>query len=145
MNAQATQAAPSRRLGRTLLAIGVGLLINFVVALGLDQLFHELDVYPPWGEPMNEPGDNALALSYRVVIAVVSCYVAGRLAPWAPMRHAMILGGIGFVLSSLGAVAAANMDLGPLWYPIALVAVTLPCAWVGGVLARRAVDSGERS
>lgn len=139
MNVQAAQAAPQRRLGRSILAITVGLLINFVAGLGLDQLFHELGVYPPWGEPMNEPGDNALALSYRVVIAVASCYVAGRLAPWAPMRHAMILGGIGFVLSTLGAIAAANMNLGPLWYPIALVAVTLPCAWIGGALARRAV------
>jgi hypothetical protein len=134
-----SEAVPQRHVGRSILAITVGLLINFVGGLGLDQIFHELDVYPPWGEPMNEPGDNVLALSYRIAIAIASCYVTGRLAPWAPMRHALILGGIGFVLSSLGAVAAANMNLGPIWYPIALVAVTLPCAWIGGTLARRAI------
>lgn len=133
----ATIVAPS--LGRSILAIVVGLAINFVAGLGLDQVFHMLGVYPPWGVPMNEPGDNALALSYRIVIAVLSCYVAGRIAPWAPMRHAMILGGIGFVLSTLGAIAATQMALGPIWYPVALVAVTLPCAWLGGALARRAL------
>lgn len=133
------ETALQRHVGRSILAIAVGLLMNFVGGLGLDQIFHELDVYPPWGEPMNEPGDNLLALSYRIVIAIASCYVAGRLAPWAPMRHALILGGIGFLLSSLGAMAAANMNLGPTWYSLTLVSVTLPCAWLGGTFARRAV------
>jgi len=127
---------------RSTLAIVVGLAINFAFGLGLDQIFHMLGVYPPWGVPMNDPGDNVLALSYRIVIALVSCYVAGRIAPWAPMRHALILGGIGFALSTLGALAASQMALGPLWYPLALVAVTLPCAWLGGALARRALARG---
>lgn len=134
-----SEAAPQRHVGRSIFAITVGLLINFVGGVGLDQIFHEIDVYPPWGEPMNDPGDNLLALGYRIVIAIASCYVAGRLAPWAPMRHALALGAIGLVLSSLGAMAAANMNLGPIWYPIALIAVTLPCAWLGGALARRAL------
>lgn len=141
MTAAAAGTAPS--LGRSVLAIVVGLAINFVFGLGLDQVFHMLGVYPPWGVPMNEPGDNLLALSYRIVIAVASCYVAGRIAPWAPMRHALILGGIGFVLSTLGAIAAAQMEMGPIWYPVALVAVTLPCAWLGGALARRAIAQGR--
>lgn len=132
--------APS--FSRSVLAIVVGLAINFVAGLGLDQIFHMLGVYPPWGVPMNDPGDNALALSYRIVIAMLSCYVAGRIAPWAPMRHALILGGIGFVLSTLGAIAASQMALGPIWYPVALVAVTLPCAWLGGALARRTLARG---
>lgn len=137
-----TATAPAPSLGRSVFAIVVGLAINFVAGLGLDQIFHMLGVYPPWGVPMNEPGDNALALSYRIAIAVLSCYVAGRIAPWAPMHHALILGGIGFALSTLGAVAASQMALGPIWYPVALVAVTLPCAWLGGALARRALARG---
>lgn len=133
------EAVPRRRVSRSILAITVGLLINFVGGLGLDQIFHELGVYPPWGEPMDDPRDNLLALSYRIIIAIASCYVAGRIAPWAPMRHALALGAIGFVLSSLGAMAAASMNLGPSWYPITLIAVTLPCAWLGGTLARQAI------
>jgi ABC-type xylose transport system permease subunit len=49
---------------------------------------------------------------------------------------ALALGVVGLVLSLVGAIAAINMDLGPAWYPIALVVTALPCAWLGGVLHR---------
>jgi hypothetical protein len=140
-----SNALPQPGLARSILAIMVGLLINFVGGLGLDQLFHGLDVYPPWGEPMNDTSDNLLALSYRIVIAIGSCYVAGRLAAWAPMRHALILGMIGVVFGALGAMATANMDLGPMWFPATLIILTLPSAWVGGRLARSAIANNLRS
>jgi hypothetical protein len=76
-------------------------------------------------------------LSYRIVYAVIGSYIAARFAPDKPMRHALILGGIGVVLSSLGAITAITMvDVGPAWYPIALVLTTVPCAWLGGALYR---------
>lgn len=53
------------------------------------------------------------------------------------MRHALILGVIGFVLSLLGALAAIPLKLGPSWYPISLIITALPCAWLGGVLHRQ--------
>jgi hypothetical protein len=34
-------------------------------------LLHVLNVYPPWGEPMHDPGLNLLALSYRIVYTIV--------------------------------------------------------------------------
>ena len=34
-------------------------------------------------------------------------------------------------------VAIAKPELGPLWYPIALVLTGLPCVWLGGVLYRQ--------
>jgi hypothetical protein len=53
------------------------------------------------------------------------------------MRHAMILGAIGVPLSAIGAIVAITMmDVGPAWYPIALVLTALPCAWLGGALYR---------
>jgi hypothetical protein len=61
------------------------------------------------------------------------------------MRHAVILGAIGLVPSTLGAIAAITMaDLGPAWYPIALVLTALPRAWPGGGLHRAGpVTSGR--
>ena len=56
------------------------------------------------------------------------------------MRHALTLGGIGFVLSSLGAVGGIMQDLGPAWYPILLALSSLPSAWVGGALAQRSTS-----
>ena len=125
-----------RRIGRSILAVAAALFANASLALALDQIFHVIGVYPPWGEPMHEPELNALALVYRCVYAVIGCYLAARLAPSAPMRHAMMLGAIGLLLSTAGAAAAIDMNLGPSWYPIALALSSIPCAWIGGVLHR---------
>lgn len=119
-------------------AVLAGLVFIFVTSLATDQLFHSLDVYPPWGEPMTAAGDNVLALSYRIIYAVAGCYIAAALAPRAPMAHALVLGGIGFVLSTLGAIAM--WDMGPAWYPLLLIATALPCAWAGGALYARRVS-----
>jgi hypothetical protein len=117
-------------------ALLAGFVAIFALSLATDQLFHVLEVFPPWGEPMRETGDNVLALSYRLVWNVAGCYLAARAAPYAPMGHALVLGAIGVVFASLGALAAIRMDLGPIWYPVALVLSALPCAWLGGALAR---------
>jgi len=79
----------------------------------------------------------ALATAYRIVYTVAGGYLTARLAPHAPVRHALILGLIGLVPGAAGVgVAIAKPELGPLWYPIALVLTGLPCAWLGGVLYR---------
>lgn len=113
----------------------LGFVVVVVLSLATDQLLHSLGVYPPWGQPMWDPGLNALALAYRCVYAVIGSYVAARFAPRAPMKHAMALGVIGLALSAVGAVVAIRVaNLGPAWYPIALVVTALPCAWLGGTL-----------
>ena len=54
-------------MGRSIVAVVAGFLAVVALSLATDQLFHVLEVYPPWGQPMNDTGDNLLALSYRVV------------------------------------------------------------------------------
>ncbi|WP_158638313.1 hypothetical protein [Panacibacter ginsenosidivorans] len=46
------------------------------------------------------------------------------------MRHAMIGGFIGFVLSIVGAIVI--LDKAPHWYAISLIILALPSAWLGG-------------
>lgn len=131
-----TNTHPRRRL-RSTAAVLLGFFPVVVLSLGTDQVLHMLDVYPPWGQPMNDTGLLLLALAYRIVYAILGSYIAARLAPHAPMRHALVLGVIGLMLSTAGAVVAITMvNLGPSWYPIALVFTALPCAWLGGVLQR---------
>jgi hypothetical protein len=125
-----------RNLLRSTVAIIVGFLAVVVLSLGADQVLHVLKVYPPWGEPMPQPGLNLLALSYRIVFTIFGSYLAARLAPRNPMRHAMILGFIGLFFGTAGAIATIPMHLGPAWYPIAIAATALPCAWIGGALGR---------
>lgn len=120
---------------RGMLAVLVGLLVVAVPSLATDQLFHSLDVYPPWGEPMLDTGNNLLALSYRVLFGVAGGFVAALLAPRAPMAHALVLGAIGTLLSGAGAVAAR--DLSPDWFLLALIAMALPAAWLGGAMQAR--------
>jgi hypothetical protein len=134
-----TSTNPGRLL-RSSAALLLGFVAVVVLSLGTDQIFHSLKVYPPWDQPMHEPGLNLLALSYRIVYAVLGSYIAARLAPRNPMRHALILGFIGLPLSVAGAIVAIKGNFGPAWYPIALVLTTLPCAWLGGVLYRTTAE-----
>jgi hypothetical protein len=80
---------------RSTAAVLSGFLAVFALSLVTDQVLHVLGLYPPWGQPMHEPGLNALALAYRSVYAVAGSYLAARLAPRNPMRHALALGVVG--------------------------------------------------
>ena len=133
---------PPRRRWRSAVAIVLGFAAVVVLSLGTDQVLHVFKVYPPWDEPMDDTGLLLLALAYRVVYTVAGGYIAARLAPSAPMRHAVILGLIGLIPSTGGIIAAATTDLGPLWYPVALALSGLPCCWLGGVL-HRAMQAGR--
>ena len=138
--------ATSRQVGRSALAIVAAIVANAVLALATDQVLHVLDVYPPWGQPMHEPWLNALALGYRLVFGVLAGVIVVRLAPRAPLGHATILGVVGTVLATAGAIGALTQyDLGPAWYPIALAVLAFPTVWLGAKwqVARREAGRAE--
>ena len=117
------------------LAVIAGLAVNVVFGLGTDAVLHATGVFPPWGQTMAD-SLFGLALAYRVVYGVAGAYVTARLTPAAPMKHALILGAIGVVISLAGALATIGRgpEFGPPWYPLALVVLTLPVSWLGGWL-----------
>ena len=124
-------------MGRSVLAVLAGFVVVVVLSLGIDEILHLLKVYPPWGEPMWDPALNALALSYRIVVTVLSGYVTARLAPRKPMTHVLVGGLIGVVLGIAGVLAAMQIPMGPLWYPIAIALTGFPSVWLGGMLYAR--------
>jgi len=127
------------RLWRSTGAVVAGFAAVVVLSLGTDQVLHMLRVYPPWGQPMAD-GLFGLATAYRIVYTVLGGYITARLAPHAPVRHALILGLVGLLPGVAGVmVAITKPELGPLWYPIAIAVTGLPCAWLGGVLYRQPV------
>lgn len=75
-----------------------------------------------------------LVIVYRFIYNTAGCYIAALLAPNKPMRHAMIIGYIGLVLSILGAVVM--WDKAVAWYNISIILIALPCAWIGGKLKK---------
>jgi len=115
-------------------AVFLGFVTVIVLSLGTDQILHVLKVYPPWGQPMYQPGLNLLALSYRIVYTVLGMYITAKYAPYSPMRHVWAAGSSGLLLGIVGVIAAIPLNLGPIWYPIAIALTALPCAWLGGVL-----------
>ena len=87
-----------------------------------------------------------LATAYRTLYAVAGTYITARLAPHRPMGHALVGGLVGLALSIVGAVATWNRGpaFGPHWYPLALVATAIPCAWAGGRLAVMQLREDQR-
>lgn len=81
-------------------------------------------------------GPFAFATIYRTVYGVAGAYITARLAPSRPMMHALILGALGLVASTAGAVAMWNKmpAMGPRWYAVVLIVLALPTAWMGGQL-----------
>src|SRR5213594_1658842 len=120
-----------RRIG----AVLAGFLAIFILSIATDVALHATGVFPPWGQPMSD-ALFLLATAYRIVFSVGGCYVAARLAPDKPMQHALALGIVGVVVSTAATVVTWNRgpEFGPKWYPIALIVVAMPCAWLGGRL-----------
>jgi len=128
----------SGTVGRSIGAVVAGIVVGVVLTTITDVVLHAVGVFPPWGQPVSE-GPLMLATAYRIVFGVVGSYVVARLAPDRPMRHAIIAGFIGFVVSIAGAVVTWNKGpaFGPHWYPLALIVTALPCAWLGGWMRER--------
>ena len=122
-----------KRTGRSVAALLASFAAVIVLSLGTDVLLHATGIMPPWGERMSDAAF-VLATAYRTVYGVVGGYIVVRLAPYGPMRHALISGVVGLVISTIGAVATwdKGREFGPKWYPLAIIATAMPCAWAGG-------------
>ena len=112
-------------------AVAAGVLVIVVVTTMVDLVLHLAKVFPPMDQPLDDRL-SLLATSYRIVISIGGAWLAARLAPNQPMKHAMILGYVGTALGLLGVVTTWNMGLGPHWYPIALAVLAIPQCWAGG-------------
>ncbi len=128
-----------RRIG----AVLAGLVAIFAVTTAVDVVLHAAGIFPPWGQPMSSRLFG-VALAYRIAFGVMGGYIAARLAPDFPMRHAIALGVIGVVISLAATIATWNRgpEFGPKWYPIALVVISIPCAWAGGKQLQKEKNNG---
>jgi hypothetical protein len=130
-----TQARFPRRLGRSAGAILAGFMTVVVLSLGTDAVLHATGVYPPWGHAMND-ALFVLATIYRALYGIAGSYMTARLAPRRPMLHAMVGCAVGIVVAIAGAAATWDRgpEFGPHWYPIVLIVLGPPTAWVGARL-----------
>ena len=116
-------------------AVVLGALVAILLSTGSDTMMRLMGFFAEGGPPTGD-GPFAVATIYRTVYGVAGAYIAARLAPDRPLMHALILGFLGFIASTAGAVAMWNKlpSLGPRWYAIVLIVLAIPTAWAGGAL-----------
>lgn len=120
-----------RHVGRSIAAVLAGIVAGIILTLGTDMVFHAIGVFPPLGQ-WTPSGPLLLATVYRAIYSVAAGYITARLAPNRPIGHALVGGVVALVVSIAGAVATWGRGLGPHWYPVALVVLAMPTAWIGG-------------
>jgi hypothetical protein len=120
----------SFQIFRSVAAVFAGLVAMVILSTVTDFAL-ENTVFPELAKPSAPTHLWLLATVYRAIYFVAGGLVAAYLAPKSPMAHAMALGFILLILQIVGAVAIAPSGV-PQWFLWTLVALTLPCAWIGG-------------
>jgi hypothetical protein len=121
---------------KSLEAVLAGFILVLILSVLTDFLLESTGIFPPATAPGSYlPWMLLVALIYRSLYAVAGGYVTAALAPGRPMYHVIILGIIGLVFATVGAIANWNSAVvSGTWYPIALIILTLPGVWLGGRL-----------
>ena len=117
----------------SILAVFAGFVFAAATSIGTDIGLHKAGIVPGLDEHWP---DKLLGLAtvYRTVYGVMSSWLTARLAPKAPMGHALIGGAIGTALGIAGVIVNMQKHMGADWYPIALAILAMPTAWFGGKL-----------
>ena len=123
---------------RSIGAVIGGFFVLAVLSTAMDRVL-EMTILPGLAHADASTGVWIVITAYRAVFSIFGCYLAARWAPARPMAHALVLGVIGVILSSLGAYVM--WGVGTHWYPIALIVIALPCAYLGGWLHERSRGS----
>jgi hypothetical protein len=123
----------SKNIFRSIGAVLAGFIFIGVTHTATDAVLEGIAVLPR-GNLWVGTGLILMVIGYRAVLSLIGCYITARLAPHSPMKHALALGILGVVLSTVGAIVNAKLNLGPSWYTWTLVVIALPIAWLGGKL-----------
>lgn len=121
-------------------AILAGVVFIVVTHTLTDLVLEKLGIFTPPDQGLHITWMVVTATIYRSVFTVGGGFVTAALAPNPRMRWVVILGILGTVLGTLGAIATIPMKLSPAWYPIALAVLAFPCVWLGGKLRTTATQ-----
>jgi hypothetical protein len=130
-------------MARSIVAVVVGFVVIGMLSFGTDALVRSAmpGAFDAAGRTDSVPL-LLLTIVYVGVYAVAGCYLTARLAPRAPMRHALILGVLGLAFNVAGTVAM--WATAPAWYHVVSLALVLPYAWLGGRLRERELATAPR-
>ena len=128
-------------MARSILAIVAGFLTIGLLAVGADfALIKSFPAYFDAKGGTTHPGMLAASLVYVAIFATFGCWLTARLAPSQPMKHALVLGGLGLVFNIMGSMA--RWETAPvLWYHAIGVGSTMIWAWLGGLIRERQIEN----
>jgi len=115
-------------------AVLAGIIFIVITHTVTDLVLEKLGVFTPPEQGFHITWMVVTATIYRSSYTVAGGYLTAALAPDRPMLYAVILGLFGIAASTAGAIVMIPRNLGPTWYPIALMILALPCTWLGGKL-----------
>jgi len=116
-------------------AILAGFILIFILAVGLDHLLEHAGLMQTETFGYNAFWVIAVVILGRFLFNIAGSYLTARLAAQRPMLHAMILGVAGLLINAGGAVIMWKKT--PHWFPVLLILLPLPCAWIAGKLAEQ--------
>ncbi len=122
-------------------AILAGFVTGALLSIGADFLMEHLGLMSMENFKQNSLSVILIVLLYRFVFNVAGCYLTALLAPNQPMKHVIIIGIIGTVLSIVGTIAMWDKAI-PL-YNLTIILMSLPSAWLGGYLFLQTQRNGE--
>jgi hypothetical protein len=140
-NSLSKLGASPQRWGQSVWAVFAGFLLVVILSVGTDLGLRALKIFPPLGQGMSD-GLFILATIYRTIYSIIGSYTTARLAPRRPMLHAMVGAAVGTLVGTLGALLTwKHTELGPHWYPVALIVTGFPCAWIGGKIREMQISA----
>jgi len=111
-------------------AILAGFLSGALLSIATDFIMEKSGMMSMENFKQSSPAIILFVIFYRFIFNVIGCYLTARLAPNKPMKHVIIIGIIGTVLSILGSIAMWEYAIP--FYNITIILMSLPSAWLGG-------------
>jgi len=121
-----------RILLKSIGAIIAGFALGAILSIVTDFLLEKLGIISRDNFKQTSVILICLVIIYRFIFNVTGCYLTAKLAPNNPMKHVIIIGIIGTVLSILGSLAMWDKAIP--FYNIAIILISFPSAWLGGKL-----------
>lgn len=120
---------------KSTVAVIAGLAAIFILSIMTDIILEKTGAMKMNAFNQSSLWLNILVVFLRMVYDITGAYLAAKLAPNYPIRHAMIIGIIGVAVNTSGAVMTWNNA--PHWMALILVALPIPCAWIGASLKKQ--------
>jgi uncharacterized BrkB/YihY/UPF0761 family membrane protein len=115
---------------KSVVALLAGFILGAVLSIATDALMEKLGVFSMADFKNTSMGILIIVILYRFMFNAIGCYLTAKLAPNNPMRHVMIIGVVGTVLSVSGTVVMWEKAIP--FYNIAIILISFPSAWIGG-------------